>query len=239
MPREPTARFQTIRHPTLRVFTGCVLLAAVAVLGAYLSRSPGPTPIDRLANRIIPAEWSVHWLVYIVDTGRPRVVLPGVIVCGVIAFFWDRRRAVACLVGPAVAVGITEYLAKPAVGRMLGGSLSYPSGHMTAAVALITAFVFAVPPRLKVPAVVLGACASIVVGVALIALRWHWLTDVLAGVAVPVATMLVVDTAVHLVPLRRSPARSHPGPAVGGYPETVPGAYAERPELVEGVRGTG
>ncbi len=49
-----------------------------------------------------------------------------------------RRYRAAILVAGSeiVASGLTEFVFKPVVGRTLGGSLSYPSGHTTAAFAL-------------------------------------------------------------------------------------------------------
>jgi membrane-associated phospholipid phosphatase len=179
---------------------GIALYVLVAIGGIYLAARPGPTAVDRLFDRILPVEYSMHWLTYITDLGRPRAVIPGVAVCCVIAFFWDRRRAITCLVAPAAAIGITEYLAKPAVGRMYGGSLSYPSGHMTSVAALVAVFVLAVPPRWRLPAVVFGTAVDIAVAVTLILLRWHYLTDVLAGLAVAVATTLIVDAILHMLP---------------------------------------
>ncbi len=187
------------RSVALRLLISIVLFAFVAIGGAYFASNPGLTPVDRLANRILPAEYGVHWLTYITYLGRARVLIPGVVVCCVLALFWDRRRAVTCLVAPAGAVAITEYLAKPAVGRMAGGSLTYPSGHMTSIAALVAVFVLAVPPRWRTPAAVFGAVVDLVVGADLILLRWHYLTDVIAGLAVAIGTALLVDTVLHML----------------------------------------
>ncbi len=186
------------RSVALRLLIAVALYALVAIGGVYFNSYPAPTSLDRLANRILPVDYSDHWLTYITYLGRPRVAIPCVLVCAVMAFLWDRRRAIACLVAPAAAIGITEYLAKPAVGRMYGGSLSYPSGHMTSVAALVAVFVLAVPPRWRRVALVLGAVVDVVVGVTLILLRWHYLTDVIAGLSVAVATTLVVDTVLHM-----------------------------------------
>lgn len=188
--------------PSRRILTGCVLLALVAAGGAYFAFRPGPTPLDSLAFRIFPSWWYRHSLTYVADLGRARVIVPGVALSAFIAFFWDRRRAIACLVGPAVAIGITEYLAKPAVGRTFGGILCYPSGHMTAVVAVLSAFVMGVPPRWRRPAALLAVLVAITVGITLLLLRWHYLTDVLAGTAVSVGALLIVDAIVHFRPAR-------------------------------------
>lgn len=199
------------RPAAIRLLIGIVLFAFVAIGGVYLAAYPGPTSVDNLANRILPVEYSVHWLTYATDLGRPRVVIPGVVACAVLAFLWDRRRSITCLVAPACAIGLTEYLAKPAVGRLYGGSLSYPSGHMTSVAALVAVFVLAVRPRWRWSAAVLGVVVDLLVGTTLILLRWHYLTDVLAGAAVAIGTTLFVDTLVHLYPGRiwaLEPARS-------------------------------
>src|ERR1700733_214632 len=112
-----------ILSPKWRILLGLGLLGLVAVGGAYFAFHPGPTALDRLAFRIFPSEYTRHSLTYIADLGRPRVVAPGVVICAFMAFFWDRRRAVSCLVAPIAAICITEYLAKPAVGRTFGGTL--------------------------------------------------------------------------------------------------------------------
>ncbi|MGO9344335.1 MAG: phosphatase PAP2 family protein [Acidimicrobiales bacterium] len=196
----PVRRDTARRSAALRLLIGIALYALVAIGGVYFASYPAPTPLDRLADRILPVEYSVHWLAYITDLGRPRFAIPVVVICAVIAFLWDRRRAITCLVAPAAAIGITEYLAKPAVGRLYGGSLSYPSGHMTSVAALVAVFVLAVPPRWRWVALVLGAVLDVIVGVTLILLRWHYLTDVVAGLAVSVATTLIIDTVLHLLP---------------------------------------
>jgi membrane-associated phospholipid phosphatase len=198
------------RSVALRLLTSIVLFAFVAIGGVYFASNPGPTSVDRLANRILPPEYGHHWLTYITYLGRARVLIPGVVLCCVLAFFWDRRRVVTCLVAPAVAVAITEYLAKPAVGRMAGGSLTYPSGHMTSVAALLTVFVLAVPPRWRRGALVFGVAIGLLVGVTLILLRWHYLTDVLAGAAVAIATALLVDSILHMHTRRSTAAELLP-----------------------------
>ena len=190
-------RLSPFATPRRCLIVGIGLLILVAVGGAYFAHSPGPTPLDRLAFRIFPSEYRHHYLTYIADLGRPRVVVPGVAICAFMAFFSDRRRVITCIVAPIVAIVITEYLAKPAVGRMFGGSLCYPSGHMTAVAAVICAFVIAVPPRWRTAAAVLGTAAGIVVGITLMLLRWHYLTDVIAGASVSIASTLIVDAMLH------------------------------------------
>jgi membrane-associated phospholipid phosphatase len=187
--------------PRAKLITGCALLVPVAVVGWYLSIHGGLNPVDRLAFRIIPNEWTEHPLLFLTDLGRPRVVIPAVAFCFFISLLWSRRRAITCVVAPLLAVGITEYIAKPAVGRLYGAVLCYPSGHMTAVAAMMAVFVLAVPPRFRGWALVLGVIVDSVVGVTLLLLRWHYLTDVCAGLALSVGVTLIVDAIVHYLPL--------------------------------------
>src|SRR5579863_9317636 len=187
--------------PRARIICGIVMLLVVAAGGFYFSAHPEGTSLDGLAFRIVPNEYTIHRLTLIADLGRPRVVVPAVVFLFFIALIWDRRRAVTCAIAPAAAVFITEYLAKPAVGRMFGGTLCYPSGHMTAVAAVVSVFVLAVPPRLRIPALALGVIVDGVVAVTLMLLRWHYLTDVIAGAFVAIGTTLIVDSVVHMLPV--------------------------------------
>jgi membrane-associated phospholipid phosphatase len=170
--------------PRAKLVTGCVLLAGVAIVGWYLSAHTGLNAVDRLAFRIIPNEWTEHPLLFIADFGRTRVV--------------------TCVIAPSLAVVITEYIAKPAVGRTFGGTLCYPSGHMTAVASVMAVFVLAVPPRFRGWAAVIGVIVDSVVGVTLMLLRWHYFTDVCAGASVAIGTTLIVDAIVHYLPLPAS-----------------------------------
>ena len=201
--------------PQARVATGIVLLAIVGAAGWYFSERPGPTAFDSAAFRLLPNEWSVHPLLFLADSGRPRVVVPAIVFCFFVALFWSRRRAATCALAPGIAVLITEYVAKPTVSRVYGDSLCYPSGHMTAVAAVVCVFVLAVPPRLRVPAFVLGCLVDAGIGIVLMLLRWHYLTDVIAGIFVSVAVTLLVDTAVHLAPVSwlKNPRRTGPNVA--------------------------
>lgn len=193
--REPDAVAATAR---IRLIIGFALLFCAGVFGIYLKYNPQPTVLDRIAYDIFPSEYQIHSLTYVTDLGRPRVLVPGLVVCFVMTLFWDRRRAITCAIAPAAAIAITEYIGKPLVHRMFGGSLSYPSGHMTSLASLVTMVMLAVPPRLRRLAVVLGILVEAAMGATLLLLRWHYLTDVMAGTAVAVGTILIIDTVVHL-----------------------------------------
>jgi undecaprenyl-diphosphatase len=186
------------------MITGCVLLAIAAIGGLYFAFFPASTPLDRLVERVLPAEWNSTPLQLTMTRLLPAALVLGAVLSCAVALSWDRRRAVACLVAPAVAIAITEYVMKPLVGRPAPDgsvfSLTYPSGHMTATAAVITVAVLVVPARWQKLAVVIGTAVDVSVGACLILLRYHYVTDVLGGAAVAIGTTLLIDAALHLLP---------------------------------------
>ena len=75
---------------------------------------------------------------------------------------------------------------------------------MTAITALVCAFVICLPARWRKAAAFLGVVVSCVAAVTLLLLRWHYLTDVIAGASVSIASTLIVDTVLHSRRLRLS-----------------------------------
>jgi undecaprenyl-diphosphatase len=123
----------------------------------------------------------------------PQVIVAGSVIAAVVAFPTDRLRSLACLVGPPLALVTCELVVKPLVGRHLGGGLSYPSGSTVGAAALATAAALAVPARWRPVTLVVGAAYTLWMGVAVVALQWHFPTDAVAGMAYGVGVVLVVD----------------------------------------------
>jgi membrane-associated phospholipid phosphatase len=119
--------------------------------------------------------------------------------------------AVLAAAAVPVAVGLDEGLLKPLVHRTYLGTLTYPSGHTTAmfALAATVTVLLLVPPqpayagvlRVLIPAsVCVLAC---VVAIAVIALRWHYFTDTVAGAAVGVGTVCGLALILDLPAVRR------------------------------------
>jgi hypothetical protein len=94
-------------------------------------------------------------------------------------------HAIAALCVVAASVGSAELLKHglPRVsGALPAGRLpSFPSGHASVAVSLGMALVLVAPPLLRSTAALAGATYAAVVGVALVALGWHYPSDVLAS----------------------------------------------------------
>ena len=122
--------------------------------------------------------------------GSWQVLLPGTLLLFVV---FPRARPrwwlwVALMVAAPLAEGSLKHL----VGRQRpeNVSLSFPSGHSTAAAAFFGAVMYlagSLPPRLCRPVRVLAGVMIVLVGVARVMLRAHWPSDVLAGFALGLA----------------------------------------------------
>jgi membrane-associated phospholipid phosphatase len=171
---------------------GVVLVVVVAAVGVYFSFRPGATPVDRWLLRPVPdthGGWftAVTWLRY------PVVTVVGAVVAAAVVFRRDRPRALACLIGPPLAVLTSELVAKPGVGRTLGGVYSYPSGSVVGAAALATVAILAAPARWRPLTTVVAVVFALWMSVAVVTLHWHYPTDALAGLAYGVGVVLVAD----------------------------------------------
>jgi membrane-associated phospholipid phosphatase len=180
----------------------------VAVLGALFAHHTRADSFDRAVDAPIISLFSNHGnLAYHLafpGTLRPAIVLSGIMV--VICLLTGRLNgAVLALAAVPVADGLDDGLIKHLVGRTYFGQLTYPSGHTTAAFAIVTtiAIVFLIPPQpygarlMRVLIAEAGVGVGVIVAMAVIALQWHTFTDTLAGAAVGVgavcALALILD----------------------------------------------
>jgi len=211
---------------------GVVLVVAVAALGTYFSFRPGATPVDRWLLRPVPST-HVGWFTAVTWLRYPLVTVVGAVVAAAVVFRRDRPRALACLIGPPLALLTSELVAKPAVGRTLGGVYSYPSGSVVGAAALATVAVLAAPVRWRPLTTIVAVVFALWMAVAVVTLHWHFPTDALAGLAYGVGVVLVADGVARMLAARwpgpkgwrslRRRHKSHPGsdfndPAQGPAP---------------------
>lgn len=199
--------------PTRAIVTGCMLILLSAMGGVYFASFPGPTPLDRLAERVLPNEWYNPVLIWIVAHGLPIALVLGAVLSFVLAWSWDRRRALTCLLAPGVAIAIAHYVMKPLVGRVINPAVSglgYPSGHMSATAAVVAAGVLAVPAGWRRRALVVGTAVDVSVAILLILIRWHYATDLLGGAALAIGVTLLIDGALHLIPVPSVSAGASP-----------------------------
>jgi undecaprenyl-diphosphatase len=171
---------------------GAVLVLVMVVGGVYVAIWPGTGLIDRLGLDVVQVHRSGAFT-QITRLRYPTVVVIASVVLAAIALPRDRARALACLIGPPLALATSELVAKPLVGRTLGGSLSYPSGTAVGAAALATAAVLVTPDRWRVATAMVAGVYALWSATAVVALQWHLPTDALAGVSYGAGVVLVAD----------------------------------------------
>ncbi len=175
----------------------------------------GPVPIDTVvagkldSPRLERAAASLRLTEAWPDGAAPPFVQYGVplaavaAVGGLAAMAWmrrDRGAVALCLLGPALALVLTDGVLKPLVDRRLHLGLAYPSGH-TAGAASVAVVILVLAHRWKGWAgLALAAPVALslpaAMGLALIRLDWHYPTDVVGGAAVGSATVLALAAAV-------------------------------------------
>ncbi|HEY0390949.1 MAG TPA: phosphatase PAP2 family protein [Solirubrobacterales bacterium] len=118
----------------------------------------------------------------------PLLVLLAV-VCGLALCLGRRRDAIIALILVAGANLTTQLLKaalahpryQPVLGYRQIGASSFPSGHATAAVSIVLAFVLVVPRSWRPLSVLAGAAFALAVGCSVVILNRHFPSDVLGG----------------------------------------------------------
>ena len=191
------------RPAAITILVACGI--TVGVLSAIFYHGSTPDALDRAVFRMVwPHRSGLDPLAAVGDT-VPMGLLTVLLCYCCLAL---RRYTGAIMVALAVplASGVTELL-KHVVHRVYIDFLSFPSGHTTATLALITcvAVLLIEPPAPKAPAsmrIVLGVLAvgfGAAVALGLVAARFHYVTDTIGGAAVGIgitlALALVLDVA--------------------------------------------
>lgn len=177
---------------------GLILLASAGVIGIYLTRHHGIDGLDRWGLSAIPAEYHSKVLDALAEAGNPLVVGMGALLGAATLVGRDRARALACLVGAALAGALAELLIKPWVDARTGSGFAYPSGHTTGVGALAADAVLVVAPRWRWVVAFLGTLLAVAVSGAVVALGWHSPTDAVGGAALGCGSVLLADGILHL-----------------------------------------
>jgi membrane-associated phospholipid phosphatase len=182
----------------------------VALIGALVAGQTRADPLDRVVDSPIIRAFGPHsqlmFHLTFPGTRTGAFLLTAIIALGCLAV--RRYEGVVLVVfSMVIAVGLDDYVLKPLVHRTYGGSLVFPSGHTTATITLASVLTLLLAPvaarragaRRWLAAAVLVVAWLAVAGVvlAVIALRWHYFTDTIAGAAVGIgmvcAVALVID----------------------------------------------
>ena len=221
------------------VLAGCAIL--VGLLGVLFAGQTRADGFDGAVDASFIAFFAGHrdllpWL------AKPGTPMPAIVISAVIAagclIAGRLNGAVLALTAVPAADGLTDGLLKPVFHRTYLGGIVFPSGHTTAAVALAAtlAVLLLVPPQrsstrvARVLLVAIFCVTAALVATAVIALRWHYLTDTVAGAAVGVGAVCALALILDLVwdragrrravtgAARRRQTRSAASPRLGGDP---------------------
>jgi membrane-associated phospholipid phosphatase len=203
-----------------RIWACWLLAACVIVVAAGGAVFHGQTRADGFDNAVDSPFTALQPSHYdlLVRLASPGTLVPAIVISVAVAagclLTGRRSGAVLALAAVPAATGLDDGLLKHVFDRTYLGSLSYPSGHTTSIVsltAMLAVLLLVSPqrpgPRLaRVLVVAVGCVASVLVAFAVIALRWHYFTDTVAGAAVGVGTVCALALILDLAWSRRESA---------------------------------
>jgi membrane-associated phospholipid phosphatase len=131
--------------------------------------------------------------------------------------------AVLVVAGANVTTQLLKVLlAHPRIKLAIGGDPfepnTFPSGHTTAAASIAIGYLFVVPAALRKLTLTVGATFTLAVGYSVVAIGWHYPSDVLGGILVAVGWGLAVLAAMRAI--------APPQPAGGGRQLSSPAAIS-------------
>lgn len=151
-----------------------------------------------------------------------------------------RPRTSAAILAVLFLAGLTTQtlkplLAQPRYDEWLGAgqiaAASWPSGHATASMTLALLAVLAAPPRWRPTAAAVGGAFALGVSYSILALGWHFPSDVLGGYLVAALWVALAGAAL------TAAARRWPQPHDLREPEPPAGALQLAPALVVAASG--
>lgn len=208
----------------------CVIV--VVTLGLLLRGQAGPDGFDHAVDAPVIAVFGGHYSL-LLWLARPATPVPAIAISAASAvgclIAGRLNGAVLAVTAVPVAAALDDALLKPLFDRTLQGQLAFPSGHTTSvtAQAAMLAVLLLVPPQrqrtrtARVTLVTVYCVLTAALATAVIALRWHYFTDTVAGVAVGAGTVLALALLLDLasgvvnsarkLPDERSPAALRSG----------------------------
>lgn len=215
------------RRPALIIIGLCGV--AVCGIGALVANGSTPTGLDSAVWNALPYPWApggqfghreslLQYLNTIRQFGGPiPIIFLTALLCYCCLAMRHYRGALMLAAGEIGASAFTEFT-KPLFHRTIGGSLSYPSGHTTAAFALAVGVVLllAYAPGTRMPGSLRAVLSVVAVGTAtlvaigMVAWHQHYFTDTIAGAAVGTGATLAAALLIDLIADRRQPAAVAP-----------------------------
>jgi membrane-associated phospholipid phosphatase len=195
--RSPNLIVARFRVPALAL--AVLGLAEMLVLGVHFAGQHTPDPFDAsvasTAYRFIGERSALAHILVSPSDGPVVYAVIAIVFCfGVFARSWT--VAALAVLGPAIATILNEILLKPAFGRTFPrGGLSYPSGHTVSSVATLTVALLVVLALLhtrrgRIIAWAVYAVLVVVLTIGLVAMRYHYLTDIVGGYGMALGTVL-------------------------------------------------
>jgi PAP2 superfamily len=148
----------------------------------------------------------------VASLGDPLPMLALLTVACAIALLRGRPRGVLAAVLVVVGANVTTQLLKvllahPRVKLAISGDPlepnTFPSGHTTAAASIAVAYAFVLPAALRDLTLALGAAFALAMGCSVVAIGWHYPSDVLGAYLVVACWGFAVLAAMRAVPPRR------------------------------------
>ena len=208
---------RSARDPLLLALGSLVLFAAV-----YAFAFGTETGLD-LDNRALVRDFRPDKLPRVHDATRDllrTIDVSSILLLGsaIVVLGLFRRRLDLALGAVAVIVcaNVATQLMKPFLGQLdplhvegLRPLGTFPSGHATVAMSLALALLFVAPPPLLPLVGLLGGAYAAGVGIALVALGWHYPSDVGGGFLVASFCAGLALAVVRMARRRSGPARVH------------------------------
>jgi membrane-associated phospholipid phosphatase len=183
---------RNVRAPLVGCFAcavGFVVLAALAY-GSTRVQHLDAVWLSRFAERGSRTDSLAAGLARLGDPAA--LLIQAALACG-IALARRRPRGAAAALFVVAGANLTAQLFKallahPRFQSILGAEQldanSFPSGHVTAAASIAIAYAFVVPRDWRPEVVLIGAATVAAVGCSVMALNWHYPSDVLGGVLI-------------------------------------------------------
>lgn len=204
-----------LRSPRSLLFLSAGCVAALTALTAVAYRLPAgrwldAAALDGFAGLPRPSVEAWMWFVAAIVDPLPFAILGAALVAVALAVRGPRYAAAATVI--LAGTSLTSQFLKPllAAPRPFGdwvgtppiAAAAFPSGHATASMALALAAVLVAPVALRPLVAAVGGCFALAVSFSIVALTWHFPSDVAAGYLVAAAWSFAV-----LAGLRAAEAR--------------------------------